>query len=504
MKHIYLLGASLLVLASCKPNLEPTKPTSGDANFTSYVAIGNSLTAGYADGTLYRSGQISSYPNMLAEMFAFAGGGEFKQPLLPGDAGWPSLKYVLGVSSTGSLGPTTYSGTMDTAGSGTNVYAAGPYNNVGIPGIRCIDYIMPGYATANPYAARLVNSPFQTALAMATSKPATFYTVWLGANDVLGYATGGGVGTVNTGITYPTATNNISSTTLFGFCYDSVVNNLARTGAKGALINIPDVTSIPYFTTVPYNPLNAADPNFGPQVATLNTQFAGLNQLFTMLGKNERKIIFNTNGSSPLLIKDKNLVNLKDSIIKYLTPPYGQLPLNQATVYGDLYGQCRQATAADLMVLPSSSVIAKPNATAIAAGVPQQLAINGVTYPLEDRFVLTGDFKDGTSNVSGEIALAKTATAAFNAIIAAKAQSKGWALVDMNKFFASLQAGMKFNGVTFGVSFVSGGLFSLDGVHGTQRGYAVVANEIIRAINLHYGSTIPVVDVNKYPGIKFP
>jgi hypothetical protein len=33
------------------------------------------------------------------------------------------------------------------------------------------------------------------------------------------------------------------------------------------------------------------------------------------------------------------------------------------------------------MVLPSSSVIAKPNATAIAAGVPQQLAINGVTYP---------------------------------------------------------------------------------------------------------------------------
>ena len=136
--------------------------------------------------------------------------------------------------------------------------------------------------------------------------------------------------------------------------------------------------------------------------------------------------------------------------------------------------------------------------------LPTGGTINGVTYPLEDRFVLTGDFKDGTSNVSGEIALAKTATAAFNAIIAAKAQAKGWALVDMNKFFASLQAGMKFNGVTFGVTFVSGGLFSLDGVHGTQRGYAVVANEIIRAINLHYGSTIPVVDVNKYPGIKFP
>jgi hypothetical protein len=203
-----------------------------------------------------------------------------------------------------------------------------------------------------------------------------------------------------------------------------------------------------------------------------------------------------------LLIKDKNLTDLSAQMTTVLTA--AGLPAAQATLYGQLYGQCRQATAADLMVLPSSSVIAKQNATAVANGVPAQLAINGVTYPLEDRFVLTGDFKDGTNNVSGEIALAKTATAAFNAIIAAKAQAKGWALVDMNKFFASLQAGMKFNGVTFGVSFVSGGLFSLDGVHGTQRGYAVVANEIIRAINLHYGSTIPVVDVNKYPGIKFP
>ncbi|MEY4281774.1 MAG: hypothetical protein RLZ39_1186, partial [Bacteroidota bacterium] len=167
-------------------------------------------------------------------------------------------------------------------------------------------------------------------------------------------------------------------------------------------------------------------------------------------------------------------------------------------------GQCRQATSADLLVLPSSSVIAKPNATAIAAGVPAQLAINGITYPLEDKYVLTGDFREGTTTITGEITLAKTATASFNAIIAAKAQAKGWALVDMNKFFASLQAGMKFNGVNFGVSFVSGGLFSLDGVHGTQRGYAVVANEIIRTINAYYGATIPGVDINKYPGIKFP
>ena len=53
-------------VASCKPNIEPEKPTKGDGvDFSSYVAVGNSLTAGYADNSLYRSGQENSYPCLL-------------------------------------------------------------------------------------------------------------------------------------------------------------------------------------------------------------------------------------------------------------------------------------------------------------------------------------------------------------------------------------------------------------------------------------------------------
>ena len=34
-----------------------------------YVAIGDSITAGYADGALYFDGQKNAYPNILAAQF---------------------------------------------------------------------------------------------------------------------------------------------------------------------------------------------------------------------------------------------------------------------------------------------------------------------------------------------------------------------------------------------------------------------------------------------------
>ncbi len=72
-------------LFACQPEIETPTPTSGSADFTTYVALGNSLTSGYADGALYREGQINSYPSMLAMSMKEAGGivNEFKTPLMP-------------------------------------------------------------------------------------------------------------------------------------------------------------------------------------------------------------------------------------------------------------------------------------------------------------------------------------------------------------------------------------------------------------------------------------
>jgi hypothetical protein len=96
----------------------------------------------------------------------------------------------------------------------------------------------------------------------------------------------------------------------------------------------------------------------------------------------------------------------------------------------------------------------------------------GVTFPLEDKHVLNAT----------EEAEVTTATAKFNSIISSLASSKGLAFVDANTKMKELSqnSGIQFDGVKYTAKFVTGGAFSLDGVHLTGRGYAIIANEFIK------------------------
>jgi hypothetical protein len=58
--------------------------------------------------------------------------------------------------------------------------------------------------------------------------------------------------------------------------------------------------------------------------------------------------------------------------------------------------------------------------------------------------------------------------------------------------------------VAYSPAFITGNLFSLDGVHPTPRGYAIIANEMIKAINGKYQARIPTVDVTQYRAVLFP
>lgn len=444
MKRTFLLlTAAAMSFAACKSNIKPETPSRGDANFSVYVAIGNSLTAGFADGTLYRSGQVNSYPNMLAQQFALVGGGDFKQPLLPGESGWPIAlaagfypKRVLGYTTdckgTTSLGPVLYSGSWaDTAGSATNIAAGGPYNNVGIPGIKCIQYAAVGYGMLNPYAARFFSNPAgQSATDVALALPATFYSVWLGSNDVLAYATSGGEGVVE-----GTGANDISPVALFKNVYDGLIDKLMAKGAGGVLINIPDVTSVPYFTTI------------NPQGLVLTAaQAQGLTAAYAPLG-----ITF-TEGANYFVIADP-------------AAPGGM----------------RKMLSGEYVLLTT------PGDSLKCGGW-------GSTKPIPTRYVLT----------LKEISNIKAATDAFNKIIADNATKYNLALMDANTYLKTLSTGITWDGVTYNPAFVTGGAFSLDGVHLTPRGYALVANEVLRVVNARYHATIPAVEINKHSGIKFP
>ena len=73
-------AVALLGLAACQPELDAPAVDKGSADFSSYVAIGNSLTAGFQSGGLANFGIETSYPAILAQQFAKAGGGEFVLP----------------------------------------------------------------------------------------------------------------------------------------------------------------------------------------------------------------------------------------------------------------------------------------------------------------------------------------------------------------------------------------------------------------------------------------
>ena len=82
-KHYIYLSVTLALfgLAGCKPEINHPAPSKGTADFSRYIAIGNSLTAGYADGGLYLQGQQNSYPSIVANQMKSVGGGVFNQPL---------------------------------------------------------------------------------------------------------------------------------------------------------------------------------------------------------------------------------------------------------------------------------------------------------------------------------------------------------------------------------------------------------------------------------------
>ena len=251
MKIKYLLlSVFMLALWSCETdvvNPDEVYPDpyldidSGDTDFSTYVSIGASITAGTTDGSTFLLGQANSYPNMLANVMSMAGGGEFTQPYVNDNVGGLTLfgNVIAGPRLYfNGAGPVPVDGTPTTEVS--NIMP-GPYNNLGVPGMQAIHALAPGYGSlegllagqANPYFVRMASSPGTSILQDALAQSPTFVSVWLGGNDALGFATSGG-------------TSTLTPPSEFDFAIGSTIGALAGSGADGILINVPDVTAIAF------------------------------------------------------------------------------------------------------------------------------------------------------------------------------------------------------------------------------------------------------------------
>lgn len=459
IKFLYIITI-IAVITSCKPEVNEFTPSNGDADFTSYVAVGNSLTAGYADGALYASGQEHGWANILAGQFTEVGGnGQFNIPMMPTEDGvgisWPGLvtKLVLGYSEdclgNTSMGPVRAVLYPDQgklfAELTASVATQGPFNNTGIPGIKVAHLFAPGLGLLNPYYGRMAEYPTTDKLIDEAAKVnPTFFSFWVGNNDVLDYATSGGVNSI-TPLDGPVGVG-------FSATYVAAVQTVMASANKGVLANIPGVTTAAFFTTIPYNVLDV--PN-EVMVDALNAGYAAYNAAMEQMGQSYR-INFQL-GYNPMVIFDETM----------LVPE----PL-----------KFRQMTSDELVLLsiPQDSI---------------KCAMWGSVKPVPNNYILT----------TSEITTVTTGIAAFNNFIKHTAETNGLAYVDFNSLLIEVSTvGVVFDGITFTTEFITGNMFSLDGIHLTPQGNAVVANYFIDAINSTYNSNIPKAIVSSYPAIVFP
>lgn len=486
-------------------NSSDGKPlTAGSAVVSKYVALGDSYAAGFSDNALFILAQQGSYANILAQNFALAGGGEFKTPLMADNVGGLLLggNQILGPRLFfNGAAPVPVSGRPTTE---VTNKLTGTFNNLGVPGAKSYHLVAPGYGnvagvaagSANPYFARFATSGTTTVVADAVAQDPTFFSLWIGGNDVLGYATSGGTGVNQKGNLNPATygSNDITDPTVYANAFNAIVNAMTAKGAKGVVANLPYVTALPFFTTVPTNPIPGLSPT---QAAQLNQLFGGINQALAGAGLPARFATIvaddgkpSTIENNPLLINDESLPNISAQITAALSPSLGA---PTAGALGVLYGQARHASNAagkqDYILLTARGVIGTTQ-----AGAPAGFNTVGVTFPM-------GDATTITNTEFNEI---KTATDAFNATIKSVADAKGLAFVELKGVTDQLATtGIVYNGFTTTSAFVFGGMFSLDGVHPSPRGYAIIANLFTQAINAKYGSNFKDVNVGKYR-VLFP
>ena len=461
-----MLSMTLLVLTACiEDDIDSpaysdvyVEVTSGSADFSSYVAMGGSITAGVTDGSLFMAGQMNSYPNIMAGVMAQSientDYAPFTQPYVDDNIGginvggqefWGARFYFDGA------GPAQVSGSPTTEA--TNV-VPGPYSNLAFPFASAISYVAPGAGSlealavglANPWFVRAASSNNATMVGDALMQQPTFVTFEPG-NDFFNYAlTGRFVSPLE--LEGPTGM-------LAGVV--GTLQALSASVPNGVITNLPDPTNTATFNTVPWNPV----PLDAATAGLLNSQLAGpyngglaAAQAFGLVSAEEvaLRTLNAVEGQNGLLIVDFDLTDLSAL----------GLPSFRLTNAND---KVSLLSAASIGVVPDPS---------------NPLGIVGVTIAMPDNAILTAT----------EIDDIQTKLATANAAIAANVPS-GWALFDLNGLYNEVvTTGLQVDEYTMTGDLVFGGFFGLDGIHPTSRGSAAIAKKMMEAIDATWGSNL--------------
>ncbi|MBI1735325.1 MAG: hypothetical protein HYR51_09130 [Candidatus Rokubacteria bacterium] len=360
-------------------------PTTAEADLSRLVVVGDSLSAGYQNGSLLASQQASGYAARIA---AQAGVG-LALPLIA-EPGIPNVLTLVdpGPPPIVAPAPGVSTGRLDPSVVATNVAVPGATVHDALA--RRPDFPIDSLTDLVLGLPGLFLGVSQSQVEWAEALAPTTVVVWLGANDALA-----AVIAADPALVTPLAD--------FTAAYRAALARLAATGARLVVANLPDITVIPFLTPA---------------------------------------------GSVGAMVEAQTGV--------------------PAWIVLSLLG----LEAGDFVT---------PDAFAL---VPAILGNPGAG-PLPGSVVLTAD----------EAATIQSAVTDFNAVIADAAAAHGAAFVDIRALLAgAAQDGIVVGGQRLTTGYL-GGFFSLDGIHPTDTGYAIVANAFIHALNTTFGTDVPRVNV---------
>ncbi len=228
------LGLALLAAACHQDELfSPLPPQyTGGAMFQRYVAIGNSITAGFQSAGINDSTQRQSYAVLVA---AAMGGDHFYYPSLNAPGCPPPFTNIFTGARVGGAGVTGTTCLFRSA-------AIPPYvSNVAVPGAETVDMLVNGPPpTANSNALTQLFLGGRTQVQAMMDAHPTFVSVWAGNNDLLGAATAGD-------------TTLATDTAAFRISYAQALDSVEATGASAVLIavglgHLANNVALPFFS----------------------------------------------------------------------------------------------------------------------------------------------------------------------------------------------------------------------------------------------------------------
>ena len=365
--------------------------TSSTPGFTTTVVIGDSLSAGFQNGSLLDSQQPNGWASLVAKQANFS----LALPLIAS----PGVPAVLELAS---LGPPP----VIQQASGISIGRVDPLTqpyDLAVPGHLLNDVINTAPVLVPTSDEELItdlvlgfplgDTKSQMNKAIELNPTAIF--VWAGNDDALRADESGSPSSMT-----PAATFTQEFTQLLGTLH-------SQTKATLIVANIPDVTEIPYLTPA------------ATVIATVATE-TGLTQAQV---------------AADLGIADGDLVNAT-----------GESEVETAIV---------------------------------------QIQHGQTPTPLTDSGFLT----------ASEVTQVQTTIDQYNSAISQEVAAVGGILVDIHSYFQTLQSGITINNYHATTGFL-GGLFSLDGVHPTNTGYALIANQFIGALNSNAKTNIAEVNIS--------